>query len=259
MKKNVNLKLLAIGVSLLFAACNGDETKTTDTATDSTTNKMAATDSASNKQSMDAVTVAPGRYNAIADSAGIRVLEVSYKPGDSSAMHSHPDNVLYVVEPGKTEFTMQDGSKHVYELKAGDAMVLPAETHSVKNIGSTTTHSVLVEVNRPNNAAPAIAADMDPMKVSADMHKLIKDTLNIRAMIFTAKPGQSTAKHSHPDHAIYVIQGGKGEFTAQDGTKQVKELQKGMALINPATTHSFKNVGTSTIKVLVVEVKRAAQ
>ncbi|MDB5198527.1 MAG: hypothetical protein JWO92_490 [Chitinophagaceae bacterium] len=77
-------------------------------------------------------------------------------------------------------------------------------------------------------------------------------------MIFTAKPGQSTAKHSHPDHVIYVIEGGKGEFTAQDGTKQVRELQKGNVLINPATTHSFKNVGNNTIKVLVVEVKRAA-
>ena len=258
MKKNVNLKLIAIGVSLLFAACNGDETKTTDTATDSTTNKMAA-DSTSGKQVGDAVTVAPNLYSVLKDSAGIRVLAINYKPGDSSAMHSHPDNVLYVVEAGKSEFTMADGSKQVIDLPAGMSMVGPAETHSVKNVGTTATKAVLVEVSRPNNAGAAIAADMDPMKVSADMHKLIKDTMNIRAMIFTAKPGQSTAKHSHPDHAIYVIQGGKGEFTAQDGTKQVRDLPNGTVLINAATTHSFKNVGNNTIKVLVVEVKRTAQ
>src|SRR5215212_1921111 len=121
MKKNV--KLILLGISLCLAACNGDETKTTDAATDST-----AADSTSAKQNTDAVSVAPDRYTVAKDSAGIRVLQVNYKPGDSSAMHSHPDNVLYVVEGGKTEFTMQDGSKHVYELKAGDAMVLPAET-----------------------------------------------------------------------------------------------------------------------------------
>ena len=258
MKKNVNLKLIAIGVSLVFAACNGDETKTNDTATDSTANTTIA-DSTSGKQNMDAVTVAPNRYTVVKDSAGIRVLNVNYKPGDSSAMHSHPDVVLYVVEGGKTEFTMQDGSKQVHELKGGDAMIMPAATHSVKNIGNTTTKAVLVEVSRPNNAGAVIEANMDPMKVSADMHKLIKDTMNIRAMIFTAKPGQSTAKHSHPDHVIYVIEGGKGEFTSQDGTKQVRELQKGMVLINPATTHSFRNVGNNVIKVLVVEVKRAAK
>lgn len=258
MKKNVNLKLIAFGVSLLFAACNSDETKTTDTATDSTVNTTTA-DSPSNNQSMDAATVAPGRYTVAKDSAGIRVLEINYKPGDSAGMHSHPDLVLYVTETGKMEFTTQDGSKQVQDLKGGLSIIVPAETHSVKNIGNTTTKGVLIEVNRPNTAGAVIGADMDPMKVSADMHKLIKDTMNIRAMIFTAKPGQSTAKHAHPDHAIYVIEGGKGEFTEQDGTKQVRELQKGMSRINPATTHGFKNVGNSTIKVLVVEVNRAAQ
>lgn len=258
MKKNVNLKLIVIGVSLLFAACNGDETKTTDTAKDSTANTTTA-DSTSTKQSMDAVTVAPDRYSVIKDSAGIRVLQINYKPGDSSAMHTHPDNVLYVVEAGKTEFTMADGSKQVAELKPGDAMVLPGGTHSVKNIGNTTTKAILVEVNRPDKAGASIAADMDPLKVAADQHKLIKDTMNIRAMIFTAKPGQSTAKHSHPDHVIYVIDGGKGEFTSADGKTIQKELPKGAVLINPATTHTFKNVGNTTIKVLVVEVNRAAQ
>ena len=258
MKKNVNLKLIALGLSLVFTACNGDKSKTTETATDSTASTTAA-DSNAGKAVMDAVTVAPDRYTVVKDSAGIRVLQINYKPGDSSAMHSHPDGVLYVVDGGKTEFTMQDGSKQVFDLKDGDAMISPADVHSVKNIGNTTTKAVLIEVSRPNNAGAAIAADMDPMKVAADMHKLVKDTLNIRAMIFTARPGQSTAKHSHPDHAIYVIEGGKAEFTAQDGTKQVRDLPNGTVLINPATTHTFKNVGTNTIKVLVVEVRRAVQ
>lgn len=254
MKKNVNLQLIALGLSLVFAACNADETKTTDTATDSTANTTAA-----DNTSMDAATVAPGRYTVAKDSAGLRVLEINYAPGDSAAMHSHPDLVLYVTEAGKTEFTAQDGSKQVHDLAAGMSIIVPAETHSVKNVGTTTTKGVLIEVNRTNNAGTDIAADMDPMKVSAGMHKLIKDTLNIRAMLFTAKPGESTAKHAHPDHAIYVLEGGQAEFTEQDGTKQVRELTKGMARISPATTHSFKNVGKNTIKVLVVESKRPAQ
>lgn len=258
MKKNVNLKLIAFALSIVFAACNADETKTTDTATDSTANTIS-TDNTSNNQSLDAATVAPGRYTVAKDSAGIRVLEINYNPGDSAAMHSHPDLVLYVTEGGKTEFTAQDGTRQVHELKGGMSMIVPAETHTVKNIGNTTTKGVLIEVNRSNNAGETIGDDMDPMKVSADMHKLVKDTLNIRAMMFTAKPGQSTPKHSHPDHAIYVIEGGKAEFTEQDGTKQMRELTKGMSRINPATTHGFKNVGNNTIKVLVVEVKRDAK
>jgi quercetin dioxygenase-like cupin family protein len=254
MKKNV--KLILFGIALFLVACNGDETKTTETATDTSANKMAATDSSTTSQNMDALAVAPGLYTLAKDSAGLRVLNVNYKPGDSSAMHSHPDNVLYVVEGGKTQFTMQDGSKQVHELKAGDALIMPATTHSVKNIGTTTTQAILVEVNRPNTAGAAMDAAMDPVKVSPGQHKVIKDTTGIRAMFFTAKPGESTAKHSHPDHVIYVIESGKGEFTSADGAKMVKELPKGTVLINPATTHSFKNVGSTPIKVLVVEVNR---
>lgn len=254
--RKIFFPVLVASIALL-TSCNNTEQSTDATTTDSSTSPATTPPPASNPA--DAVTVAPDLYSVIKDSAGIRVLDVHYKPGDSSAMHSHPDVVLYVVEGGKSEFTMQDGSKQVHELKNGDAMIMPGGTHSVKNIGSSATKAVLVEVSRPNNAGPSIPADMDPIKVSPGMHQLIKDTLNIRAMRFTAKPGASTAKHSHPDHAIYVIEGGRAEFTAENGTKQVRELPKGTVLINPATTHTFKNVGNAEIKVLVVEVKRPAQ
>ena len=43
---------------------------------------------------------------------GIRVLEATYKPGDSSALHSHPDYALYVINGGTAEFTGKDGKKN---------------------------------------------------------------------------------------------------------------------------------------------------
>jgi quercetin dioxygenase-like cupin family protein len=64
-------------------------------------------------------------------------------------MHSHPDLVLYVISGGTTEFTGKDGKKVKRVLKTGMSMVVPAETHSVKNIGKTTAKVLLVEVNRP--------------------------------------------------------------------------------------------------------------
>lgn len=253
MKKIV--KLFVFGMSLFLAACNGDETKST-AASDSTAIAPAATDTASKAQAMDAATVAPNLYKVLKDSMGIRILQVTYKPGDSSAMHSHPDNVLYVVESGRTQFTMQDGSKQTHDLKAGTTMILPGGLHSVKNVGTTTTNAILFEINRANKPGPAMDVAMDAVKVAPDQHKLVKDTMNIRAIIFTSKPGSVTQKHSHPDDAVYVIEGGKAEFTLQDGTKQVKDLQKGMVTINPAATHSFKNIGSTEIKTIVVEVNR---
>ena len=53
------------------------------------------------------------------------------------------------------------------------------------------------------------------------------DSLGIRVLEVTAKPGKSVAMHSHPEAALYVIEGGAIEFTNKDGSKQVRELQKG--------------------------------
>lgn len=259
MKKYVNLLMAVFSLSLFLIACNGDETKSSDTKMDSSANKMSANDTAAKNTGMDAVTVAPGLYKVAKDTMGIRVLEVNYKPGDSSAMHSHPDNVLYVIEGGKSEFTAQDGSKQVHELKAGTVMILPGGTHSVKNIGTTTTKAILFEVNRPNKAGAAPDASMDPLKVAPELYKLVKDTMNIRVLMGTYKPGAQSAMHAHPDNAIYIVEGGTSEMTMKDNTKQQMQLAIGMIAVSPAGSHAVKNVGKAETKVLIVEVNRPQQ
>lgn len=87
-------------------------------------------------------------YKVLNDTLGIRMLEATYKPGESAAMHAHPDFALYILEGGKIEITNKAGSKQVVDFKAGMGIVLPADTHTAKNIGTTTVRLVAVEVNR---------------------------------------------------------------------------------------------------------------
>jgi gentisate 1,2-dioxygenase len=75
---------------------------------------------------MDASKVAPNLYKVTKDTMGIRILHATYKPGQSSAMHSHHDLVLYIISGGTTEFTRKDGKKDKRELKTGMSMVVPA-------------------------------------------------------------------------------------------------------------------------------------
>ena len=77
------------------------------------------------------------------------MIEGIYEPGDSSIMHAHPDFALYVLEGGTVELTMADGAKQNIEFKKDMAVVLPAATHSAKNIGKTRLKLIVVEVNRP--------------------------------------------------------------------------------------------------------------
>ena len=256
MKQISKVAIVAMAISSFFIACNNEEDTTEPTTNESTS--TTTTETATQSQEMDAAKVAPGLYTVAKDSMGIRVLNVLYKPGDSSAMHSHPDNALYVIDGGKGEFTGKDGSKQVVDLKTGMTMIRGSEAHSVKNIGNTTLKAILVEVTRPNQAGTADAA-LDATKVASKFYKTVQDSLNIRIVMVDYKPGTSSVLHSHTDLAMYALETSKAEFTAKDGTKQVMTLDKGTSAIIPADTHSVKNVGNTNAKVVLIEVNRPKQ
>lgn len=94
----------------------------------------------------DPVTVAPTVYKQTLDNERVRVFDVTFKKGASAPMHSHPDHLALVVSGGKLELTLADGTKQVVEAKAGDALFLPAQAHSTKNIGGTTVRIFVTEL-----------------------------------------------------------------------------------------------------------------
>lgn len=258
MKQIRKAGIMALAISIFFIACNNKE-DTTESTTNESTSTATTTDATTQPQEMDAAKVASALYTVAKDTMGIRVLNILYKPGDSSAMHSHPDNALYVIDGGTGEFTEKDGSKQVADFKAGMTMISGAESHSVKNIGTSTLTGVLVEVNRPNQAANSHDVALDATKVASKFYKLVQDSLNIRIVMVDYKPGTSSALHSHPDLVMYVLEPAKAEFTAKDGTKQIMALDKGMIAVVPAATHSVKNIGNTNAKVVLIEVNRPKQ
>ena len=252
MKQKINASIiLALLMAFAFIACN-DEKKTEETAT---TDAAETTTTPTRDPAMDPVKVAPGIYRALADTLDIRISEVTVKPGESVAMHSHPDHSIYVVEGGTVEFEAKDGTKSTTELKTGMGIVVPAETHAGKNTGTATVRLILTEVFR---AATALTRDpaTDPVKIAPGVYKVFADTMNIRISEVTVKPGETVPMHSHPDHSIYVAQGGTVEFEAKDGTKTTTELKTGMGVVVPAETHAGKNTGTGTVRLILTEVFR---
>jgi quercetin dioxygenase-like cupin family protein len=249
--------VLAIGITLFISACNGKDSKASST-TDSTglTETRSDTMPLSQKPTaMDAVKVAPELYKVLADSLGIRMLDATYKPGDSSAMHAHPESAMYVLEGGSSLFTDNNGKATRADLRTGMSAISPAETHSVKNIGKNTTKVILVEINR-RDGSEAPDSLMDATRIAPNLYKVLKDSIGIRVLQVSYKPGQSSAMHSHPDAALYVIQGGTTEFTDKDGHKQTYTMKAGSAMVMGAGTHSVKNVGKTTTKSILFEVRR---
>lgn len=105
-------------------------------------------------------------------------------------------------------------------------------------------------------ALPALA--QDPIAVAPAMHKVTLDNERTRTYQVTIKKGAAIPLHSHPQHVISVIAGGKLEVTDKDGKVTVLDLQPGQTLFSEAVTHSAKNVGRTTIQAFVTELKEAA-
>ena len=79
----------------------------------------------------------------------VRVLEALSNPGDTENMHSHPANIVYVIEGGKLRITTADGKTSEVEFKAGDTLWREPVTHAAENIGTTRFHAIIVELKQP--------------------------------------------------------------------------------------------------------------
>jgi len=95
----------------------------------------------------DPLDVAKNVYKFKMENDKVRVLQVTFKPGDKAVMHYHPDHVVYVIEGGKAKLTTQEKTD-ILNLKTGDAIFLDAQSHEVENTGKTKLDLLVVELKK---------------------------------------------------------------------------------------------------------------
>jgi beta-alanine degradation protein BauB len=101
------------------------------------------------------------------------------------------------------------------------------------------------------------AKAQDPVKAAPGMYqKVILDNDHVRVIEVIIKQGEEVPWHSHPNHVAYVISGGKLEMTAKGKAPEMVEMGTGQAMYMDAVTHMAKNVGTTDIKAIIVEMKQ---
>lgn len=109
---------------------------------------------------------------------------------------------------------------------------------------------------RDTAAITNIPETMDPYIMGGEALTKITDTLGVKMYVFTLKPGDSAAMHSHPDHLVYVIQGGKLEVSFQGQGSQVMDFKPGDGFVSGPVSDAVKNTGKTTIKLLVADIHR---
>ena len=95
----------------------------------------------------------------------------------------------------------------------------------------------------------------DPLETAPDMYKLVYENDRVRVMQVTFQIGEQIAEHSHPDHFVYVLEGGNLKITKADGTVTDAELKVGDVVWINAEAHWAINTGTTPVRLLVTELK----
>jgi beta-alanine degradation protein BauB len=100
-----------------------------------------------------------------------------------------------------------------------------------------------------------VAAAQDPAVVNAATIKVRLENDRIRVLEATLPPGAKEQMHSHPAYTFYVIEGGKVRNHLADGKTNETELKSGDVLYRDPLTHWAENIGTSTMHLILVELK----
>jgi hypothetical protein len=113
-----------------------------------------------------------------------------------------------------------------------------------------------VPVNNDASSMPAYDPSMDPLTVGAQFSKLLHDTLGIKLYEAFLKPGDSSELHTHPDHIVYVLEGGKLAVYFQGVERVEMDLKKGLGFVSGPLSDAAKNIGNTTIRMLIADIYR---
>lgn len=101
------------------------------------------------------------------------------------------------------------------------------------------------------------APSLDPAVVNPHTVKVTLENEHVRVFEAVLKPGDQEALHSHPRTVVYVIEGGRMRNHPEHGAATESELTAGQTMYREPITHWAENIGTTTMRLVVVELKDA--
>ena len=119
--------------------------------------------------------------------------------------------------------------------------------------------TTLLLLSLPLIAGLSAAAEVDAVASSPDKFKILLNNEHVRVVEYSLLPGERDDWHSHPPKVSYVVAGGKLRITTENGESFLAHEQSGTATwMGSLGSHFAENIGTTPVRILLVEVKVAA-
>ena len=94
----------------------------------------------------DATKVDSAHYKVEFENDQVRVLRITYGPGEKSVMHEHPEGVVVFLTDTHTRMTYADGTTQESTRKAGQTFSASAVKHLPENISDKPSEIILIEI-----------------------------------------------------------------------------------------------------------------
>ena len=149
----INIRFLVLVSVLFLISCN--QPATTSEKNDKDTTQVAATPDANSMPddpAMDAYQVGGKAIKKLGDTLGVKMYEFTAEPGESWALHTHPDHTAYVLQGGKVAlFIKANERQDTLTFPTGMALISGSLSDSGKNIGNTTIKFLVTDIYRPRS------------------------------------------------------------------------------------------------------------
>ena len=202
--------------------------------------------------------VSPEIYEVLLENEIVKVMKVSFAPGQEDNMHDHYPFTGYLLDGGKAQVTMPNGKVNEREFPSGFiAHNGNGIRHKVKNIGSNDINIILIE-HKKLGSTPTFENDVNlsAHAVSPDIYEIVHEDELIKVYTAIFSAGSSDEIHEHGMNTAYVITGGKVQITGPDGIVNERSIPDGAVLhSDKMVRHQVKNIGETDIKVLLAEYK----
>ncbi len=202
----------------------------------------------------DPTVVDPDHYKTEFENEKVRIVRITYGPGETSVMHYHPDSVAVYLTDIETEMELPDGAKSVGTNEAGKHSFDEAGMHLPTNVGEGPVELVLIELKSTAQEA-ADEGGADPTEVDADHYTAEFENDRVRVLRITYGAGETSTMHYHPDSVAVYLTDHKVSFEMPDGSTQESETKAGEHDFVEGGLHLPTNTHDQPWELILVELK----
>lgn len=202
----------------------------------------------------DPTVVDPDRYKTEFENDAVRVLRISYGPGEESVMHYHPASVAVFLTGGDVRMTMADGTSTDASVPAGTATFSAGGEHRPMNLSDTAFEVLEIEL-KAREPGHGESGGPDSSVVDADHYAVEFENDAIRILRISYGPGEESVLHYHPDSVAVFLTDHLVQMTMPDGETDQIEASAGDVMFIPAGQHLPKNISDFRWELVLVELK----